>query len=29
MMPKAVEAMQKVYDKTQEVYGAHKLLELP
>ena len=29
MMPKAVEAMQKVYDKTQEVYREHKLLELP
>jgi len=29
MMPRAVEAMQKVYDKTQEVYAEHKLLELP
>merc|ERR1712117_939063 len=29
MMPRAVEAMQKVYDKTQEIYGEHKLLELP
>lgn len=28
-LPKAVKAMNIVYEKTQELYKAHKLLDLP
>lgn len=29
ILPKAVEAMNKVYEITQQLYKEHKLLELP